>query len=417
MIVEFRVKNFCCLRDEQVLSFVPTTDKTLEESNIYDTDVLSEPHLLRTAAIYGANASGKSTVIMALQTMLNIVCIKFIEGTESFIPTIPFLLDNESQNNPTSFELTFIDNGFKYQYGISCTRMKIIEEYLFKYNTKRKSTLFDRLYDNKSESYIYKFGKDISTERITWRKATSDKVCFLSTAAQLNSKIFLPIWLYLKEKYLIINKDNKPHMWFILSKLYKNIKKQERICSFLRSADISIDSIKINKIPIRNNTKYTIFDDLTNEYILYFNHKKIDNTQMLLPSALESSGTLRLFIYLNYMFDILDKGGVFIVDEIDASLHPMLVQHIIKLFQSKNNNSHGAQLLVSTHDVYILQNDPPILRNDQIWFIEKNGDQASELYSLSDFTKLKENNYLKYYMHGKLGGVPAIREWEDVYEG
>lgn len=161
MLIEFRVKNFGCLRDEQVLSFVPAgNDPSLLENNTFETNVPSVPRLLRTAVIYGPNAGGKSTVLRAFQAMRDlVVASSFLETKKKF--PIPFLLDNVSCEEPTAFETSFLHEGHFYQYGFSCLKGRIAEEYLYEYRTSRRTTLFERRYDRESDRDVYTFGKTL----------------------------------------------------------------------------------------------------------------------------------------------------------------------------------------------------------------------------------------------------------------
>ena len=161
MLIEFRVKNFGCLRDEQALSFVPDSDDpTLLESNTFQTNVPSVPRLLRTAVLYGPNAGGKSTLLRAFQTMRDLVAASSFIATRGKFP-VPFLLDTVSCEEPTAFEASFLHEGHFYQYGFSCLKDRILEEYLFEYRTSRRTRLFERRYDRESDRDVYTFGKSL----------------------------------------------------------------------------------------------------------------------------------------------------------------------------------------------------------------------------------------------------------------
>ena len=182
MLIEFRVKNYGCLRDEQALSFVPDSDDpTLLESNTFETGVPSVPRLLRTAVIYGPNAGGKSTVLRAFQTMRELVVASSFIETKGKFP-VPFLLDTVSREEPTAFEASFLHEGQHYQYGFSCLKGRILEEYLFEYRTSRRTTLFERLYDRESDRDVYTFGKSLRGPQNVWRTATQGSVLFLPSA-------------------------------------------------------------------------------------------------------------------------------------------------------------------------------------------------------------------------------------------
>ncbi len=194
MLIEFRVKNYGCLRDEQALSFVPASnDPTLLESNTFETGVPSVPRLLRTAVIYGPNAGGKSTVLRAFQTMRELVVASSFIETKGKFP-VPFLLDTVSREEPTAFEASFLHEGHFYQYGFSCLKGRITEEYLFEYRTSRRTRLFERCFDRESDRDVYTFGKSLRGPQNVWRNATQGSVLFLPRAVQLNSTQLRPLW-------------------------------------------------------------------------------------------------------------------------------------------------------------------------------------------------------------------------------
>lgn len=409
MLIEFRVKNYCCLRDEQVLSFVPTDDKTLEECNVYETGVPSVPRLLRTAAIFGPNAGGKSTVLRALQSMMRMVVSSTYLDDERLLVIIPFFLSYTIHREPTSFEISFLHEGRRYQYGFSCTPERIYEEYLFEYATSRPKTLFQRTYDPEKNNEKYTFGKALRGRKNIWREATRDNALFLSCAAQLNSEQLFPIWEKNFARPLIFNKTAQVSKNFVLNLTAQDRQLQKNICTFLNAADTGIKDIEIEKQePDESSTE----EALTNNYRLHFKHAT-QYGNMSLPLWLESDGTIQLFYYIPPILKIIEQGSIIAIDELDSSLHPLLVRRIVEMFQSQESNPHGAQLIFTTHDATLLQSDPPLLRRDQIWFVEKQKDQASDLYSLAEFKGQKRADFLRSYLRGLYGGIPLLREWRN----
>ena len=408
MLVEFRVKNFGCLRDEQVLSFVPVKDTTLQDTNIYNTGALSESQLLRTAVIYGANAGGKSTLLLALQTMLFLSSFQSSFDINKLLKVsiTPFLLDKKTRNEPTEFEISFLHDNKKYQYGFTCVTDKIYDEYLFYYENIRRRTLFIREYDKYNKKYNYKFGKELRGAKKIWCDATNEKTTFLCFAGQLNNKQLVSIWSKLTSLAVVLTKKNKPDIDSVNKEIYEKIQIQKKICSFLSAADISIKDIEIRKNQIDNGD----IDQDKESYSLLFKHANNDE-EIKLPAEKESDGTIQLYTYLPNILNALEKGNLLVIDELDSSLHPLIVQRIVYIFQSPQINTHGAQLLFTTHDISLLQNDPQLLRRDQIWFVEKNSSQSSNLYSLTEFKKSKISDYSKIYMNGLVGGIPVLQEW------
>lgn len=405
MLIEFRVRNYCCLRDEQVLSFVPTDDKTLEECNVYETGVPSVPRLLRTAAIFGPNAGGKSTVLRAFQVMLRMINLSATSTDKSAINLIPFKLDKKSSEEPTSFEVSFLHDGRRYQYGFSCTPERIYEEYLFVYATSRPKMLFQRTYDPETNQEEYSFGKALQGRKNIWREATQENVLFLSRAAQLNSEQLSSICEKFFLKTIVFNSEYKIPVHLCYEKLRTDEILHAKVKNFLVAADISIKDFRVEKNLSSEN-------ELGINYRLSFIHGS-DNGDIAFSWRMESKGTIQLFDYLTPLFQALDRKEVIAIDELDSSLHPLLVRRIVEMFQSQESNPHGAQLMFTTHDATLLQPVPPLLRRDQIWFVEKQKDQASDLYSLAEFRGQKGVDFLRSYLRGLYGGIPLLRDWRN----
>lgn len=410
MLIEFRVKNFGCLRDEQALSFVPDSDDpTLLESNTFETGVPSVPRLLRTAVIFGPNAGGKSTVLRAFQTMRDlVVASSFIETRGKF--PVPFLLDTVSCEEPTAFEASFLHEGHFYQYGFSCLKGRILEEYLFEYRTSRRTTLFERRYDREGDRNVYTFGKSLRGPKNVWKNATQGNFLFLPRAVQLNSKQLRPLWERNFSQYRVFNRLVRPPINVFLKQTCDKASLKANICSFLRSADMDIRDIVIQEnvfVPESDKDRYS----------LSFIHETAHgDVAVALPASAESDGTIRLLYCLVPLLQALEQGSVIAIDELDTSLHPLLVRHIIEVFHSPNNNparsGNAAQLVFTTHDTSLLQDMETVFRRDQIWFVEKDADQASRLFPLAEFKTEEGLNHSLAYLHGLYGALPLLRDWE-----
>lgn len=411
MLIEFRVKNFGCLREEQALSFVPASnDPSLLKSNTFETGVPSVPRLLRTAVIYGPNAGGKSTLLRAFQTMRDLVVASSFIETKGKFP-VPFLLDTVSREEPTAFEASFLHEGHFYQYGFSCLKGRITEEYLFEYRTSRRTRLFERCFDRESDRDVYSFGKSLRGPKNVWRTATQGSVLFLPRAVQLNSEQLRPLWEGNFPRYLVFNRLVRPPINVFLKQIRGNASLKANICSFLRSADMDIKDIVIQEnvfVPESDKDRYS----------LSFIHETAHgDVAVALPASAESDGTIRLLYCLVPLLQALELGGVIAIDELDTSLHPLIVRHIVEVFHSPNNNparaGNAAQLVFTTHDTSLLQDMETVFRRDQIWFVEKDAEQASRLYSLAKFKTEEGVNHSLAYLHGLYGALPLLRNWEE----
>jgi AAA15 family ATPase/GTPase len=414
MLIEFRVKNFRSLRDEQVLSLVASKDKSLLDTHTQATGINAAPALLRSAAIYGANASGKSNLIKALQYMRGVV----IESATAIQPgqpysVQPFRLDVESTQQPTEFEVTFLLDGVRYQYGFSMTSQRILSEYLLVYKSFKPQRWFERHLDVETGKDVYEFSASLKGPKVVWEGATRPNSLFLSMAVQLNSEALRPVFDWFANQLLILNELNPLNMNVSIQKL-KQVEGRRDICSFLSAADISIADIDIvtRKVPGQSvhfdlaGGKTEVRMEEVEENQLRFHHVT-DKGKAIFELADESGGTRSLLFLSGPVLDILANGRILVIDELDTSLHTLLVRELVRLFHTPEVNANGAQLIFSTHDTSLLD-DPDLFRRDQIWFVEKDRDQASQLVALVEFSPRKNEALERGYLMGRYGGIPFI---------
>ena len=245
MLVEFRIKNFRSLRDEQVLSLVASTDKTLLDTHALDTGLKAAPHLLKCAVVYGANASGKSNLIKALQYMRDVVLVSAaLQPGQPFDRLHPFKLDATSGNLPTEFEVTFILEGVRYQYGFTMNPQRVVSEQLLVYKAFKPQRWFERHFDAESGKYVYEFGPSLKGAKNLWEGATRPNALFLSMAVQLNSEALRPVFDWFSNRLVIFNEQSPLSPQFSVQML-KQEAQRKAICEFLRAADISIADIEV----------------------------------------------------------------------------------------------------------------------------------------------------------------------------
>ena len=382
MLIEFRVKNFRSLRDEQVLSLVASTDKTLMESHAIETDLKAVPALLRSAVVYGANASGKSNLIKAMQFMRGVVMesATIVQPGQTF-NLQPFRLDKESLSQPTELEITFMLQGVRYQYGFSLTNRRIMSEYLLVYKAFKPQRWFDRYVDSQTGKDVYEFGAGLKGSKSVWEGATRDNALFLSMAVQLNSEQLRPLFDWFQQHLVIINEVAPLAPQFSVHMLQQQTQRKA-ICDFLTAADISIADIDV--VTHKSTGQVVRFDiavgqtEVRTEEIeesqLRFHHVT-EQGKAIFDLADESNGTRNLLFLAGPILDILNKGLTLVIDELDTSLHTLLVRELVRLFHQINANQHGAQLIFTTHDTSLLD-ARDLFRRDQIWLVEKDQDHA-----------------------------------------
>ena len=414
MLVEFRVKNFRSLRDEQVLSMVASKDKTSQDTHTIATGIKAAPTLLRSAVIYGANASGKSNLIKALQTMRGVV----IESASVIQPgqtyaVQPFRLDAESAGQPTDFEVTFLLGGVRYQYGFAMTQQRIVREHLLVYKAFKPQKWFERYFDADTGKDVYEFGSGLKGPKNVWEGATRPNALFLSMAVQLNSDALRPVFDWFAGKLVIFNEQAQLNPQISIQKL-KLAEGRKEICNFLSAADISIADIDVvtRKVPgqavhfdlVAGKTE--VRSEEVEEHQLRFHHTT-QNGKAVFDLGDESAGTRNLLFLSGPVLDILSQGLTLVIDELDTSLHTLLVRELVQLFHNPKANAGGAQLIFTTHDTSLLD-APDLLRRDQVWFVEKNRDQSTALVGLSEFSPRKNEALERGYLMGRYGGVPIL---------
>ncbi len=416
MLLQFSVENYLSFKEQVVLSLVPATDKE-HLNNITSRGGFKG---LNTIAIYGANASGKSNLFRAVTTALNMIRSSANTQVDQLLPVVPFKLDDDSKGNPSLFEFQFVAaDGKKYIYGFSAFPDRIVEEYLYGYNTNRPTKIFDR-----TETDAYTFSRTTKKELEPIKKFTTSNRLFISSATLLNAESTRYAYEWLAkgiDTFMnVSNLQNRAFASYMEDydnnsraniEFTKNLFKAADISitdidySYRRIEDLSHDapSIMINNEPVLPVAE--IRQDINTEHIVIDDDGNVKKYSLSLQE--ESLGTTMLFLYGPFLKETLDKGKVLFIDEIDRSLHPFVVSYLIDLFSSDRNN--GAQLIITTHDTSQLSLEK--FRRDQIYFTErapKTG--VSDLYSLDDFERpvRKDENIRKKYLQGRYGAIPYV---------
>lgn len=414
MLIEFRVRNYRSIRDEVVISFVASGDKKLGESHLAETGIKTLPNLLRSAMVYGPNASGKSTLLQALAFMRGVVAesATLMPPGQSF-NVQPFRLDKDWVAQPTEFEVTFLLGGVRHQYGFSLTPERIVDEWLLVYRTAKPQQWFRRTFEQASQSSTYEFSTHLTGPRKLWQETTRPNALFLSTAAQLNSEMIGPVFRWLVEQPIYFAAGLSPLPDLTTQLLQTEVGKRA-VRDFLASADISISDVL--SVPRQGFHQNIMFGpegtQVTREEREILTPQFVHNTEHGSASFElheESQGTQRLYALAAPVLDVLKHGRLLIVDELDSSLHPLLVRRLVRMFHQPELNPHGAQLLFTTHDTSLL--DRTLFRRDQIWFTEKDRDQATRLYPLTDFSPRESEAWEKGYLIGRYGAVPFFNEF------
>ena len=410
MILEFSVKNFLSFKEKVTFSMIANSNKELNDNYVE----IGGNKVLKSAAVYGANASGKSNLFKILTLVVLMLRSSNSVDINAKLPLIPFKLDKGSVNKPSEFEIKFILDETRYVYGFIADKDKIYDEYLYYYPNGRETKIFDRTNINE---YSYT-QKDEKILREIETKNAQNKF-FLATATNWNFDKTKAAYNFLT--YGIGTCNNLEILKNMAYKMYETNPDylKDFAIDFLQKADFNIEDYQISQIDVPGEFLTAIPEFITKTlpdkpkaYQVLFKHKNSDN---YLSIDEESLGTQMIFAFIPFLADSLKNKKVLIIDELDKSLHSFLVQYIVEIFNDAEINKNGSQLIFNTHDTNLL--DLNILRRDQIWFTEKNSETGeSDLYSLSDFSVRKQENVEKGYMLGRYGAVPFIKNDFNLWE-
>ena len=418
MLIEFSIENYRSIKEKVTLSLVSTSDKSLD-NNLIRTTVLKNENLLRSAALYGPNASGKTNVLLGINFLYKMVLLSSKNQKGEKIDVTPFKLDENYVSKPSRFEVIFIKNNVKYVYGAAITPEKVVEEYLYYYPKGRKAIIFTR---DVNRDPIYVFNTDQNEQKFISTKIL-DNVLYLSGATQLNYDKTSVAFDWFNDTLQVIGPTDNPGLQrFTVKMLNKNEKMKAHIMKALSEADLGIEDISalirdvsIDDLPsdLTDKLKLLGTNDTLHEVSIKSIHKGIDvnkNEQKVqFEFEDESEGTRRMFSLIGPWIDALINGHVLIIDELETKLHNKLSAFLMKLFNDPTQNKNNAQLIFTTHNTNLLDQD--LLRRDQIWFTEKNPEFGStELYSLVEFSPRNDKNIQRGYLAGRYGALPFIND-------
>ena len=436
MLIEFRVQNFLSFRDEATFSMLaaPSVREHDGSDDPSRSNLLSEPfgrdRVLKFAAIYGANGSGKSNLIPSLAAMKNAVLFSLTDETIlAQLYAQHFSLEKEYSERPVSWEAFFVENGISYRYGFEFQGGEVTAEWLFrkKMGAARESYCFERE------------GSEIKVNPRTWIGAkgvaaqTRKSALYLTTCAQFNVADAIAVKNWFAKKLVILS-SGETESFFRTIHLFRNDERMRTdIVAFLRQLDDGIRNLRLKVERIRDpaalpaHVRASLSGILTSEgvekYDLFTQHDCLEKdgsvSSVEMPFAVESAGTQKAFALTGPWFEALRNGGTLVVDEFGALLHTKLSLDLVKIFQKTTNAT--AQLIVATHDTNLLRKD--LLRRDQIWFAEKNDHGVTDLYSLVEYridqarAVRNDASYGKDYLLGRYGAIPYFGNVEQFLGG
>lgn len=423
MLIEFQVENFRSFKGRQVFSMVAGHFPEHRETNTFEPPIKGFNELVRTAVIYGPNAGGKTNLLLAMKFMKDFV-VNSAAAAAPIFPFSPFKLSATAKKRASEFQIAFIQGGVRYEYGFSLGPDRVTKEWLIEYvysnSRTRGRAMFERTWDAKSDSYIWKFGSFLKGQRSVWSEATRPDALFLSTAIQLNSTQLRPVFAWFQQRLVVVVGEIKLNESLSL-KILDEPDGKSRLLPFLREADLGISDLQVKRetVPpgggvVLGKTAPLLLPSPTGNMSMLtvtLSHLTDGKVPVGFDFSEESSGTQILFKTAGAWLNVLENGEVLVFDEIDTNMHPALLRFLISRLQSSQTNPHNAQLVCSTHNTSIL--DRALFRRDQVWFVEKDRVGASKIYPLTDFKPRNDESFERAYMRGRYGAQPILPSMVD----
>lgn len=426
MLIEFKVSNYRSIKDEQVLSLVASNYDDLLPENLIHPNLpgLSKAKLLKGAAIYGQNASGKSNVLDALRFMARFVKRSAIRiAPNDPTGTKPFCLDNESLLKPSSFEIMAVIKKIRYVYGFALDKQRVYQEYLIAFPKGSAQKWFNRTYDQEKKEYIWDPSTTFFKLDTDLCNKTRPNSLFVSTGAQFNNDQLTAIYNWFSEglRFVNLTAESSFSPVFTANLIEEQKPNLAAILALLESADFGISGADVKHKELSNEEIKTIYPpsmvrnmEATSKLPgikmleINFKHRGTSGQDKVIGFSDESAGTRRFFSLAGPWLDILDHGYTVLIDELENSLHPILIKKLLKLLFNSQLNQKGAQVIFTTHNPILLDTD--IIRRDQVWFTEKDDNGATHLYPLTDFKPRKTESLVRGYLAGRYGAIPFIPE-------
>lgn len=413
MLLRFRVSNHRSIKGTQELSMVASSQNDNEGYVIKR----GRYRVLPVAVIYGANASGKSNVLDALGFMskLHISPLRLksdIDSQQSGVSRDSFALVQNRGDEPSHFEIDFLIDDVRYQYGFEISDSGFEQEWLYSFPNARRRVLFER------DKQTFKFGTKLRGQNVVISQLTGPQRSFISSAVENNHQQLKEIYRSIKNIY------NLPYLGdftkYLITGLYQDDFDDNDVLHFLNEIGTGISGFR------RDNLIFSSGNELIGNRLLILDkdkknimatHNGTNGGVFPLQIEDESMGTRKLLVEMKFVFGAIKRGSSFFLDEIDANVHVQVAQAIIALFTSPKTNPKGAQLICTTHNTTLLHTDPSqpqLLRRDEIWFTEKNEEGATELYPLADFATRAGDNFEKGYLQGRFGAIPFAGSVADL---
>jgi len=423
MLIQFKFNNIYSFYKEQTFSMVsaPLRASKSQYSNMLSA-AKNLPPLLLSSVVYGANASGKSNFVKTIDFFLTFINESSLSKPETIILVPPFLLNTNSKNEASSFEIIFVKAEVIYRYGFELNSKEIRKEWLY-VKTERESLVFQREGESINVNSKYKISRDLAKKKMIRKNAL-----LLSVAAQFNEPIAITMFEWFQSFFRISGFNDSVFRNYTQNLLKNDIEKL-KILSLLKNADLGIEDILLKEQEgqsfsftfqlgsqenVKEERQKTILQNLITVKNIYNKAGEMSGQIEMNFDAQESEGTQKLFHLSGLFFYLLEKGGVMLIDEFDAKLHPLLTIELITIINNPAINIYGAQLIFTTHNTNLLA--AKIFRRDQVWFTEKNRMGESLMFSLYDFKQRNDSDIEKNYTNGRFGAIPYLNNLKETFQ-
>jgi uncharacterized protein len=425
MLLKFSVENYLSFKEPAIISFDPGTIKEYKENVFFPSFESSNP-LLKCLGLFGKNASGKSNMIKAVAFMKDFVLNSSKESNATnLISATPFLLSTKTSNKPSVFEVTFFIQNEKFRYGFSVTEKSVVSEWLFCTSKIKEEVIFVRADQN--YSFEKDFKNDFKKKLDFFTEITRTNSLFISVLAQFNNPIGTQVTTWFND-LIIAHDSSHSELIEFTARLMPVGDYRKLITDIIRKSDLGIDSIEEKQKEASAQKKFSseflnsVFNSDELNYTVKTKHSKFNEDNVLIEKVVfdllqnESFGTQKFFGLLGPILYALRQRKILLIDEMDARMHFLLFENVIKIFNSIKYNPNGAQLVFTSHNTYILKRG---LRRDQMILVEKDDYGASSIDSLykKDPKVRKDASFDKDYLIGKYGAIPRLSSQLNLFEG
>ena len=421
-LLSFTAENARSYRDEVHLSLLATRlSAEGVPRSVVPAGMTKAVRVLPAVGIFGANASGKTTILRAMEDMRTLVATSFRHGSrDTPVTRSPFLLDPACADRPTRFEINLLLEGVRWEYGFAVDDKRVVEESAYYWPRGRRALVFRR-----RQSDIV-FGSPFGAKDRTIESLLRDNALLLSVAGATENRPLAALFDWFGSNLLLSESDNRIPRAFMTAEMASKQQQRKRIIQILQAADLGITSLTVNPLDdedaeqlrrvislIRQAEGDPDLPEPSEAEVVSFRqlgliHSGAEGDVNLGPED-ESQGTLVWVSLIGPMLQALDEGNALLLDELDASLHSDLVERVVAIFQDPRTNRNGAQLIFNSHDGALLEGVSAwSLGRDQIWFTEKYTDGVTKLYSLDDFSPRRDDDIRGRYFRGRYGATPVV---------